>query len=843
MAKISIKEFKGLYTNIDENDLSLDRFQVATNAGFENGYCYKRNRNLALWPDVPSLSEINSYISGGEWEYETGLFAILTNDSLSEDPIATQYRVFVLIVKDNSTPTRRLVFIKDIDAEVWYELSAESSAPYSLSGIDISRSFFTTDKEGESFIKTEDGVVKIYMPHDCFWLGRLERKIYNKDKTTPANPYDYNQYYIDRLVETFNGKAFGLDENGNCLINRRIGMAMIADVNDTGSAIVDKVNLTYSYITEHSTADEEFPYYKIYEYEFEDPDGQEILNPITSYFPWPSEKNHWAIKEYTTGNYIIPKEYFDSIGLLSGAAISTIGTLVDTRTTGLWGEIVDRTTQIIIKYVNTGYHEFYVIPKATFEAQSWIFKGSGTIADTGFDQADNEYNIVATVTFDDKEEIVAYTINDKPTVGGKYAISIEEITLAKDINKRVSRISIYMKLKDELDYELIKEFNLLDDEEESYKSKFSITTTSKSTGIFLSQRIGILYNPDKPGDYYILTGFRDVAEDRDVKVAVSNDDYTGLFYSTVGGGVLQSDLFYRANKLKMQGLSFVTALSKLDNAVLACTNSKSFVIASTNVSGVLAFNIRDTLEFGAKNRKDIATIEGGVVINTIDGIFLTNGYDKQKLSEPINDKVGNLYSASSIFYDEVNHELYLVVRGMPSVPVSFFSIYRYNFKESTWSNESLISFGTGLDTQEIIFDSFGDRVVIFGSEVVHTDPSDNNSLFNLITNKSNFGSETSDKVINYIVLDYEGTTSDHDNRIDIDLYIDGPLDISDTITLFPPVLPDGDRREQKLWIPVIKRKPFKKARVSIAAQEANFKLYAIYIDVDYIERRYDTITN
>src|SRR5574343_491935 len=206
MPKIKIKNWKGIYTNIDENDNSFEYAKASVNFKHSRGVLTFEDRNLSEY----ELPEIDSSLSSYNWEWETGIYCTLLNDPFKELPTAKKYNCLVVIAKAEDSGTyHRLIYLKNLtDDSIWYELSKQGNAD----GLDIfipnhngsgsfEGSYFSTTIDGEAFFRVEDGKLKIFLPHDAFWVGRLERQLHYK--ASPLGYLDPNQWYIDRLVEPF----------------------------------------------------------------------------------------------------------------------------------------------------------------------------------------------------------------------------------------------------------------------------------------------------------------------------------------------------------------------------------------------------------------------------------------------------------------------------------------------------------------------------------------------------------------------------------------------------------------------------------------------------------------
>ena len=404
MPKAFIKDFKGIYTNLDDNDKSLETFNQSVNFAHEHGLCEYIRRDLVEL----SAPDLESYFGEEGWGWETGIQTILTNDANATTTIINQWKVLVMIaLKTTGSTYERAVFMYDYTADHWYEFSKEVRGGYTEGGsdtvIDMSRSFLTGTTVGKTFFMEEDGALKIYMPHDSFWLGRITREIYNRNKPEPDEPLNVDQFYLDRLVENFEKNKSGLQnvdypnegEWQSCRTDKRLGMAASFSITeDQAFAPEEKTLTTVSWlaVTAQDVPENEWQYYQWF---WQDPDGNKITWKLPNEMVEDQGLRHCAYISDSNGYLVIPREYEDYY-IPDGTTIKAIS--VDQP-----GGVV--TSPAILKmnppfgigdthYPTTPYAEYYRLTKAVFDAQTWKFIGTGALTDIGFDPSNQEYNIL-----------------------------------------------------------------------------------------------------------------------------------------------------------------------------------------------------------------------------------------------------------------------------------------------------------------------------------------------------------------------------------------------------------------------------------------------------------------
>lgn len=711
MPKLKIKDWKGLYSNIDENEQSLEFARQSINWRHGRGKISFEPRFLSEY----ELPEIDSAFGAYNWEWETGIYATLTNDPFAISRIGAKYDSLILIAKaeDNGT-YHRLIYLKDLtNSSIWYELSKNGNA----SGVEIenhdgaglfTNSFFSTDLDAKAFFKTESGRVKLYLPHDCFWIGRLDRKLYLKGTETVVTFTD--GWYIDRIVEPFDSENLTITDydpappgtttvmTGNPRYgtglgyrwfttngpDRRNGIKFTVDIIDDPEAILETRPII---LTDNGTSNSvgvfnNSTHYVCKDYTFT-VDGDSITNPFNWPGDLPSNQRFYFPFTYPSSLYIvIDKRYFDYFrptDMSWDAKIAALGTSVAGYETAI------RVLKSGGGFLNISGDLCY-ITEAAFEALSLEWTNTGKIKHVGFDVGPTAWSIVATCVYDDREEMILDyqegVIDLDPSVT-KFAFDVNHIIIPYDFNKRTTRYRFYIKLYDEtgqvqLDFDMCQDFDLFDEKNDMMANFYiSQSSTQEGAGINLAANIGIAFDEKKPKEHIVITNFRDFITSQGISLGLRFDDYINVYYSALGGGSLLPDLVYSQTILPVYGESVINAITDINDRFAAFTDNTMYLIRVVQEVGLLVFTMTGVLEFGVKDRYDIASIQGGVVINTQHGIYSTTGTQSNLLSEPIDDIVTSYYQFSQIFYNKYKHELYLKLSLSDN-------LYRFRFKDNVW---------------------------------------------------------------------------------------------------------------------------------------------------------------
>lgn len=816
MPGLLIQNFRSLYTNIDPDQASQETLSAMLNFRLREGYVEVEPRHLSALTDLPTLD--------AGYAFETGIYCTLTNDALNNtlNSTATKYDVFVLVALKYSTGTfYRKIYLQDVTDPLspgaWEEMSKEGAV--ALSNINISESFYTTTIDGRTFFKVQNGRLKVYMPHDCFWIGILNRTLYLPTPTTLAYtaPLALNQFYIDRLLEDWVGERKTLVGDICQDINRQ-GVRLTLETVTGDTTIIESRPITMSY---YSLSLVDFPGGGTgYVHQFNvtiNEDGSDVpLIVAYNDSDVDTENRHWAFSENGDNNgdtMYIPTVWFSQIQRLDANLNEIIPATYATFTT-------DPT-------VNGGvaYGDFYYLTKADFLSYTdWHYIGNTTIADVGFEASVKEYSMVVTATLDERDEIIISQYDRNVDETGKWAIKISSVKIAEDLNYRTTKLKMYIKLKDDLDYELVNVLDLL--AEDFSLPAFQYISDFQREGIFLTQNIGFAFDPEKSRAYKPILAFRDVATINNIGIGVANDDYTNVHYSVVGGGVIQTDLMLTQNIVPLPGVSIINALGELTTHFLAASDRQSFIVQPADVADVLAFTVQDTLEYGVQDKRDMIQAQGALFMNTSQGIISTNGLRTEIISLPINDIVKAAYNNldTNIYYNPTLHELYYIIDNGLNY------IYRLRFEIQGWD---IIKWTTDPASylnliNDIIYDAQGNITYLLDNGAVKYDSSDLTMVTAFIqTQMTDLGLPNTDKLGNYIDIDFKGALT-------IALITDGVVSSFNLSTATSTT-----RRSQKLFIPVNSRKPFKKVQFILVTSDSNTAIYRFYFDFLPLSRRYN----
>jgi hypothetical protein len=715
MAKLSFKQIDGEVTNYDSSDLKPSTATLVENLCIKNGFLEANlPKGMIMQQDPKTNKSINIDYDhlprlGNNWEWETGTFCKLSSDLLSKEyePFENNFLVLIAVKEDDGEYIRQVWAKKwtETTGEYWMRLVYIEADEENYGSIRITQDMLTTSTEGKTFFINENGILKIYMPHDCFWLGYINRDYQVSSNWTISN---INDLYFDRLVEPINLGDMTVTTNDNselvCVEGKRLGIDLdIEAIDETSDVVIESNNLIkFVYLREdkYNTGDST-NVVKIYSaiYQGGTRDGEAMKNTFIE--PYPGYNSYeWCF--YQEGgdagsdSWLIPTE---------------VTKMIKWNGSG-WDPFTNNVNNPYISEnghrLNTPYINFYSLTELSITSLTYVdIIASGDIEETGISSSIKASNIVVTGVLDKTTELILYhnlvTYLGSASKYGLYG----SLTLPVDINKRLTDIKFYFKNQDLDDYYLVKTIDLLSDDDQTY-SKFLITNSEiESSGTTLSSQIAYAFDEDKKSEYKVLTGFRAFTTQQGVSLGLTPSDTSNIYYSILGGGNLQPDLVYKENILDMTFDKAITALRSLSTNLIAFTNSSMHIIRVDNVNESLIFSSIDTLELGVKNSYDVSQIQGGVVVNTPVGIFITDGYNKKWLSEEINSELEENYSNSSIMYNPYKQEVYWWVND------GELRIRKYSFEWQRWNH---VYYGNGT-LKEVIVDLNGNVNMLINGDI------------------------------------------------------------------------------------------------------------------------------
>lgn len=736
--KIKIKDFKGIFTNLDENDSNLEAVRESINFAHKRGFLEFVPRHLETRVDLPETNG-GGYFYNGQWELETGIYTTLTSDRLATNPadVPTSYNVLVLISKVEDAGTyHRLIHLHD--GTNWWELSNYTSPMVNgyrvidlinINTAGYDQSLISTTIEGTPYFQVEDGRLKIYMPHMAFWVGRIERKIWITDHshrwpvtdpgtgnvTYPYMNYETGYWYIDRLVDYWDYRGQLINYDGTnygqppasynksllkCAIRddtldfpgRRLGLVYKLELDTNPTNTVGGIEITIGGLHDNKIRRDTYEGVPAWAVRHNIVAADTGVGVNCPWKPFPSYPNIWTFPIDTARTNSLGWDWDDPDDINTNSSQWPHVYLIfeegvarnfhkyndDAWTYADMPGAVWNPNGVIAELpgpASVQYGPCWSIRFSEFLAMTWEYRGDQQIQDVGYGTSDDKFSIVATMLLDDREEVPVIARNYTREPSAKYAIKISDITIPYDISKRVTRLRFYHRLKDGSDFEMVKEFDFLS--EEGVLQDFSFVEDNK-TGDTLAGNIGYLWNLwEQPQDLRIVTGFRSFITESGISIGLATYDAVSIFHSTFGGGQLMPDLIYDDNRIPVSGVAKLTAVGNADGRLMAFTDNTAYAIEAEEVSGVIGFRIEDTVELGVKNQQDIANIQGGVAVHTRHGIYITNGFETKSITEPIDDIIEQYYSTGRIYYNRYKHILYYK-------PTNAEDFYRYRFKDNVW---------------------------------------------------------------------------------------------------------------------------------------------------------------
>lgn len=481
---------------------------------------------------------------------------------------------------------------------------------------------------------------------------------------------------------------------------------------------------------------------------------------------------------------------------------------------------VDIATPYKNTYTIVGIDDFLNISEST--PREYLYTSEATTGDnpTGFMLSATYIDALVTFTFDENAEIITQyerLITDKimesiyfqVSANLYYPTSNGIINFTK-IDPRLTKVKIYLKTVNDTDFKEYVVWNLLE-QKFSYNPNINFRYLNKnsSSGVYLLQNIGYLFNVDYPNRYKYFNKFTNICTNQGLTLATIKEDPYNVYYSIVGAGVMQSDVVYQSNVLFTGFKDVVTAIEKMGNNYFVCSDRDSVIYNPSMQSNSLIFTFIDALEFGVKGIRDIVNLGSGLIMNSRLGIYLTDGYKRELLSEPINDLVRNIHSNSKLLYDKSNGLLYVVEE---------YTLYVFDFEKKKW-----YSYNDAVRDRDV-------KDIFFCDELFYSVYDANTSFYYLYNRYAGKQQGAfikywdkhlripNKKIINYVDIDYCGSVT-----------LTLTLDSKDVLLSGQ----NSSRSVKRFYIPLENRIPFDVFCFHLYAQE-NTNIYNINIDYEVL---------
>lgn len=818
MSKIKINKFAGITTNINEKQVGLNSL--------------KDGRNFKVYPTYIK-SDIHSYVERENlptllsgWNWETGIETVIVNDPHAINPIISQTIVEILIAKKVSSGVNyRQIYFKEKASTSWKVLQYDgkngedyASNTSKLSTVLLTSDFLNTSISGDVKFINDYGVLKIYFPHDCFWFGKLNRTI----KINSSN-ISINEYYFDRLSErtTYDINNYSLQgtTTKTCADTKRLGIEYRTTQIGTANIIVSGDKAKFNQMISQDS--------DVMIFNCINQNTGEIINLPEGYVIYTFTNGlevtikTWVFYKYNNSTEILV--HIDS--MLIGDNSETFGSSL-LKTTNTY----TRVSNPSITFQGNTWNlqgQFFRIPVSNFISTEYtIQNGNVTIGESGFTSSTAIKGIIVTAVLDKKTEIIINFNNVLYTYTDNYALKVSNIILPTDINRRITNIKFYVKKTTDLDFELYQDYDLISNITPNI-TEFYFSEGNR-TGIYLSQNIGFLFNIDKPKEYQVITSFRDIAIENEISLALTNYDYVNVYSCVVGGGNIQTDLFYPQNAINLSGISFAKGVIGINGRFLVATKTQCQIIAYREFNGTLLFESIETINVGIEMPSAMLKIENGALLLNRLGLFYTDGYKKNKLSEPINDIIENTYSDSKIYYNDILNEVYYV---MLNNYLDNNKVLRYNIERGSWEIFNIVSL---TNLQNLIITQEGKVNPIF-LDSIYEEFSENFYNSELEFNKSSIGEINKVFWLNGIAIDYIGSNNTISFTMEIEYYqSNSPVDNSynKSSKIISYTLPNTTERKT-VYLPVRldSRVPFNIIIPKLVSGN-NYTIYEIEYDIE-----------
>lgn len=592
MPTFNVREFKGIYSDIDTADKGLAFVKDANNVLFGNTYFATETLSIEEASEIFNLGDSGVII-------EDFKVCWIPDDLVRNKTIAfDNKKVYVIVYRFSNM---RYISYKE-EGQTSEQIVSTLAGP-----------------QTESKIVQESTHVRIYTTHQSYMLRWVE-----------------NQFDLSTLND------IEWDENA-IQINEFVGTGVIIE-----SRNVKLTEVEFGFIQPNITTTQHYMKGRMVVTE-----TGEVLEPEV-YFQ--AREIHGT---YANSTFFIDRFWRnkDDVGSQAFVSIYTLGLVLPDG----WNTLIGYALGNLF------------IPDPVFQ---WRFQDEAISETTGFEAT--RVDFLLTAILDEKAEIpISSKIvqKDSTVTDTYYGI---KLTVTKPAHSRLTGLRLYAKEKlevdtekyEDLDYEEIKFIDLTKDSPEltNTVARYSFT------GVFLSQQIGIFYDPDT---YKIIKG------EIDQYVKVDGFGYHlhkgNIFPSTLGAGQIQDQTPYLNEPLDLFQESKINFIANINNTLGVFTDQKLYFVGAETVGTAILYAIKDVTELGVRDYNDVIETPDGVLIHTRDGIFIANTNDRQSISEPIDDVVRANYETGAIAYSDINDQIYYFVGNTAG------DVYIFNTVKKNWS--------------------------------------------------------------------------------------------------------------------------------------------------------------
>lgn len=738
MTSISAKEFKGLYTNIDQNKLPLEYQSEVLNAVLKSGNI---ETNVLTVTETPIPQGVLDLAAG--FSLESVTFATIGQDRQNKQFNSNESSSVIVYIYRRQDTKDRFRFILQEGASVT-ALWKESSAYQYLALQDFEFPLMPRQASQKVYSLNEDGCLKLVTPYMAYEVSSMSRRVY-RSGTMTADLVE--GYYIYRLSTDY----FMRNEGLSFTVERTTDYySQEQSKTEFTIGTVERVNTTLWHIPltlGESSYKISLRLQEIDEIDYYDTENHPIYRAIA---------------------YLEAALYDDSV---TPAIESSLDGIIEVQLNGASFADIGYPPYMCRYYNDNG--EQYPIPNDVMDA--WgnevnaligtgiKFYRTGSItgssmAPTPIDFAKRRnYQFIVTGIIQGMDEVVlarryglAYTLGASPDNGYlKFTL-----TTGDALSRAITQIRVYQKYAKQesagwvngMDYEQIYTADIVADPITPRGSSpyiFGIEDKSPN-GIYLVQTLGYFYDDTSYNENKKL-------ETYDFLNSVNGLTFAGtktqLYRSITGSGIVQKNSFHRSTVVPIAGVNVIRSLNRLGNSIAIATQKDLVIMDFTDIQGELLASKKDTLPIVIEDRDDIVETGSDLIILCQRGIVVTNGYDMKTISEPINDRVLHATANSKkLLYDRYNNCLYLILE---SDTVS--TLYRYDFTYEFWSAFNL-SIAQG---QKFALSADG-KIISYKADSYSAEVGLSQGEGRVSWQTRDFGASTLFKTVTRFHLEYEG---------------------------------------------------------------------------------------
>ena len=641
--KLKLREFNGLYTNVDSADVKPEIFSKFKNIKVRPGFIQAHKAGIQ-----PSEFPLPSgHILVAEE------FVILDGDKVENEFVGEEQSELRNIYVQN-LEQYQLRITRAVDGIHHYFLRKTSETDF----VEVERNISVVGVQPIPKIVNERGIVKIFFKDKAAWLGKINHKrwLLNSNDFEEITNSDGagNKFWVEPLYFDYT-PVYNLWEVSNPNLSDEVHL----DVTAERRAAFGNVNILGDT-------------YEVANVQFTDLFGNNVP------YRYPSGYMHFYIRRLVlSDNNLLTRYYLHE----NENTIIRPDLTTETATNPVVNTQFDpavplnpdnlRTLPGVYHVITDDFGEFDNLDAFIATINGLNVAGIAAGDDRGFSPEVTVMEFVTTL-LTEEDEYVLTKQTESFNETDPYIIQLNSTGVVTVLPGRTWALKVYMRFgehTDDLkskDYEHSATFNLVANK---YPPTNTFINQLTPNGVFLTQTVGKAFDE---ATYSIITAPTDYINVGGVSFILKEGN---VHFPAIGAGSILNGTFYEENFIpNIEGQTLAAYGNLL--GVFSAQKELMTLIDFQAVEGQMIFYVKGTFDYKTKDFRDIVQSSEGTFIHLKEGIYVTDGYERTLVSEPINDIVRKYFSTGSIFYSSFRKELYYL---------NAIGLFMFDFETRAWS--------------------------------------------------------------------------------------------------------------------------------------------------------------